>query len=242
MTTNDGSDGDAADAESTESGVDTGADAERREVERKESASGDDADGERVAEGGGTEAGGAAEETAESENLRARVAERSPDAIAREIAALRERAEAAEKAAAERAEEVEELETTVKRKQADLQNYKQRTEQRREERAARATEDLVARLLGVRDDLQRAVEQDEDADIRPGVESTLDELDRVLAEEDVSAIEPDPGAEVDPQRHEVLLRTDAEQPAETVAELYRPGYEMAGKVLRPAQVTVSDGT
>ena len=55
-------------------------------------------------------------------------------------------------------------------------------------------------------------------------------------------IAPDPGDEVDPQRHEVLMRVASDQPADAVAEVHRPGYEMGGKVIRTAQVLVSDGS
>ena len=175
-----------------------------------------------------------------NENLVARVEDTTDEELAREIGALRERAEAAEREVEEQNEEVGELESQLKRKQADFQNYKKRAERRQEEREQRATEDLVERLLDVRDNLTRALSQDEDTDIRPGVESTLEEFDRVLAAENVATIEPKPGSEVDPQRHEVMLRIESEYPADTVAELYRPGYEMGEKVLRPAQITVSE--
>ncbi|WP_372911858.1 nucleotide exchange factor GrpE [Salinigranum sp.] len=127
------------------------------------------------------------------------------------------------------------------RKQADFQNYKKRMKKKQEQVEARATEDLVERLVPVRDNLVRALDQEERTDIRPGVESTLAELDRVLDGENVSPIEPQQGDDVDPHRHEVMLRVDSEQPEGTVVDLYQPGYEMAEKVIRPAQVTVSAG-
>jgi molecular chaperone GrpE len=179
-------------------------------------------------------------EPSADEDLVARVSEADPETVAEEIAALRERAESAEEALAAREAQVEDLESKLKRKQADFQNFKKRMERKQEEQAARATEDLVERLLDVRDNLDRALSQDEEADIRPGVEKTLEGFDRVLDAEDVRAIEPEPGTEVDPQRHEVLMRVESDQPAGTVDEVHRPGYEMAEKVLRPAQVTVSD--
>ena len=178
--------------------------------------------------------------TDESENLTAHVEETPPDELADEIRTLRERAASAERSVEEQARKIDDLESKLKRKQADFQNYKQRTERQQEELRERATEDLVSRLLDVRDNLSRALEQGEDADIRPGVESTLEEFDRILDEENVTAIEPDTGDVVDPKRHEVMLRVDSDQPDDTVAELYRPGYEMGEKVLRPAQVTVSE--
>ena len=104
---------------------------------------------------------------------------------------------------------------------------------------ARATEDLVEELIDVRDNLVRALDQDDDADLRPGVESTLEAFDRALEDENVAFISPAAGEEVDPERHEVMQRVDSDQPAGTIADVYQQGYEMAGKILRPARVTVS---
>ncbi|MFC6785944.1 nucleotide exchange factor GrpE [Halobaculum halobium] len=156
------------------------------------------------------------------------------DALAAEVAAL-------EREAVESADRIEELESSLRRTKADFQNYKKRAKKRQEQEKARATESLVTRLTEVRDNLVRALDQDEDADIRPGVESTLETFDRVLAEENVEVIDPEPGQAVDPERHEVMMRADSEHPAGTIASVYKQGYEMADKVIEAAQVTVSDG-
>jgi len=204
------------------------------DTEREESADGDgqalDAE-ERTAEADAAEF--VDEETADVDAIAERVADADPEEIAEEIAALRERNDELEL-------ERDDLESRLKRKQAEFQNYKKRQEKRREQERARATEDLVTRLLEVRDNLKRALEQDDDADIREGVEATFRQLDETLASENVDPIEPDPGSEVDPQRHEVLLKVGSDQPAGTVDSVQRPGYEMAGKVLRAAQVTVAE--
>ncbi len=171
--------------------------------------------------------------------LVARVAETEPEQLAREIESLREQAAATEELEAER----EDLESRLKRKQAEFQNYKKRMKKRREQEKQRATEDLVERLIDVRDNLARALDEaDEsaDSDIVSGVESTLRQFDRILEDENVVEIRPEPGSEVDPQRHEVMLRVESDQPADTIAEVFQSGYEMADRVLRPAQVTVSD--
>ncbi|ELY54130.1 GrpE protein HSP-70 cofactor [Natronococcus amylolyticus DSM 10524] len=139
--------------------------------------------------------------------------------------------------------EIEDLEGRLKRKQADFQNYKKRAKKRQEQMKDRATEDLVERLVGVRDNLKRALEEDSDdvESLREGVEMTMREFDRVLADEDVSEIDPEPGTETDPQRHEVMMQVDSDQPEGTVADVYTPGYEMGEKVIQNAQVTVSNG-
>ena len=174
--------------------------------------------------------------------LRERVADADPEELAREIAALRERAQEAEERTAEAEAEVEELESRLKRKQADFQNFKKRMERKQERQRKHATEDLVERLLDVRDNLVRALDQDEGADLRPGLEKTLDQFDRVLDAEEVRTIDPEPGEDVDPERHEVLMRVDSEQPEGTVGDVHRQGYEMADRVLRPAQVTVAESS
>lgn len=181
-----------------------------------------------------------AEPATGSEDFVEHIEETPTEELAGEVSDLHERAAAAEDRAAEHADEIEDLESKLKRTQADFQNYKKRAEERRVEREERATEDLVSRLLDVRDNLSRALTQEEGTDIRSGIESTLEEFDRVLAEENVSPIDPEPGSVVDPQRHEVMLQVDSDQPTDTVAEVYRPGYEMGEKVLRPAQITVSE--
>lgn len=158
-------------------------------------------------------------------------------------AAVEERLADLESRVEEREAELDEQRDRLKRTQADFQNYKKRAKKRQEQVQDRATEDLVERLLGVRDNLKRAVDDDHDdlESLREGVEITLREFDRVLADESVEEIAPEAGHEVDPQRHEVLMRVDSEQEEGTVADVYQPGYEMGDKVLRAAQVTVSDG-
>ncbi len=139
--------------------------------------------------------------------------------------------------------EVDELKGRLKRKQADFENYKKRQQREQDRIRRRAVETLLERLLEVRDNLQRALdEQHEDVDsLRDGIRMTMQEFDRVLDAEGVSKITPEPGADVDPTRHEVMMRVDAATPEGTVADVYRTGYETEDSVLRPAQVTVSTG-
>ncbi|MFC6722166.1 nucleotide exchange factor GrpE [Halobacteriaceae archaeon SHR40] len=179
----------------------------------------------------------------EAESSLVSVIETTPaEVVAAGFASLHEDVDELEAELEEERERADDLESRLKRKQADFQNYKKRQKERMEEEKQRATEDLVSRLLDVRDNLQRALEQDAGTDIRGGVESTLEQFNQELDKENVAVIEPDVGSEVDPRRHEVLATIASDQPEDTVADLHRPGYEMAGKVLRPAQVAVSDGS
>ncbi|WP_435066879.1 nucleotide exchange factor GrpE [Haloplanus sp. C73] len=195
---------------------------------------------EETADGTETDAAGDDADGDETTDLADRVAEYDAD-LGSAVADLQAQVDTLESELADAEERADDLESKLKRKQADFQNYKKRAKKREEEIKERATEDFVTRLVSVRDDLVRALDQDEDVDIRDGVESTLETFDRVLEDENVTPIEPDAGTEVDPMRHQVMMRVESDQPEGTVVDVYRPGYEMAGAVIQEAQVTVSEG-
>ncbi|RLM63523.1 nucleotide exchange factor GrpE [Halorubrum sp. Atlit-8R] len=176
----------------------------------------------------------------DDEALAAAVAEHD-EALAREVAALEADLAETREALRERDEEVDELTSKLARVKADFSNYKERAKRKQEEIRERASEALVERIAPVRNDLLRALDQDEGSDLRPGVESTLEKFDDVLADEGVEPIEPEPGEEVDPARHQVMLRVDSDRPEGTIHEVYEPGYEMGDRVLSEAKVTVSTG-
>jgi molecular chaperone GrpE len=215
-------------ADETSSGVDSGSEATAA-----------DADGEASDAPDADEAQSTTAADSVPDDLAAQVSEYDEE-LGAAVEQLESRVETLESELSDREAKIDDLTGRLKRKQADFQNYKKRAEKRREQLQERATEDLVERIVTVRDNLVRALEQDADADIRPGIESTLTEFDRILADENVSPIEPAPGEDVDPHRHEVMMRVEGDQPAGTVVDVYQPGYEMGEKVIRPAQVTVSD--
>ena len=211
------------------------------DVESPDESEGDAARANGTAEATGEESsGGSADAGDDSEALAAAVAEHD-EALAREVAALEAELAETREALRERDEEVEELTSKLARVKADFSNYKERAKRKQAEIRERASEALVERLAPVRNDLLRALDQDEGSDLRPGVESTLEKFDEVLAEEGVEPIDPEPGEEVDPARHQVMLRVDSDRPEGAIHEVYEPGYEMGDRVLNEAKVTVSTG-
>ena len=211
------------------------------DVESPDESEGDAARANGTAEVTGEESrGGSADAGDDSEALAAAVAEHD-EALAREVAALEAELAETREALRERDEEVEELTSKLARVKADFSNYKERAKRKQAEIRERASEALVERLAPVRNDLLRALDQDEGSDLRPGVESTLEKFDEVLAEEGVEPIDPEPGEEVDPARHQVMLRVDSDRPEGAIHEVYEPGYEMGDRVLSEAKVTVSTG-
>ncbi|OYR76177.1 nucleotide exchange factor GrpE, partial [Halorubrum sp. E3] len=215
------------------------------DVESPDDAEGDAArangTAEAAAEGASGEPGGdesADDARCDGEAIAAAVAEHD-EALAREVAALEADLAETREELRERDEEVEELTSKLARVKADFSNYKQRAKRKQDEIRERASEALVERITPVRNDLLRALDQEEGSDLRPGVESTLEKFDEVLADEGVESIDPDPGEAVDPARHQVMLRVESDQPEGTVHEVYEPGYEMGDRVVSEAKVTVS---
>src|SRR6056297_3454270 len=190
-----------------------------------------------AADADGTAAGDEEEAADAERSLAERVREAAGDDLGDEVADLEARVENLEDDLDDAESEVADLTERLQAKQAEFKNYKQRAKRKQDDIRERATEDLVERLLDVRDNLGRALDQDGDGEsIREGVELTRKEFDRVLESEGVAEIRPAAGDEVDVTRHEVMMRVDSDRPEGTVEDVYRPGYEMGGKVLRTAQV------
>lgn len=212
-----------------------GAEAESTDEDAPDSAD------ESAAETAGEQSGATAVSEQSVADLVEQITDHEPE-LAAAAEELHSRIESLESDVAEKDAEIEELTEKLSRERANFKNYKKRTEKQQEKLKARATEDLVERLTSVRDNLVRALDQDADADIRPGVESTLETFDRTLEDENVEFISPAAGDEVDPERHEVMQRVDSDQPEGTIVDVYQDGYAMAEKILQPARVTVSTGT
>ena len=131
----------------------------------------------------------------------------------------------------------------LRRLQADFDNYRKRTLREQTARAASASQALVTRLLPVLDNFELAVsaaEQSRDFDrMLKGVEMVLGALREVLEGEGLVKIEAE-GKPFDPERHEAVIAVEHEgaEPG-MVVDIIRAGYELGGKVLRPAMVKVA---
>jgi len=131
----------------------------------------------------------------------------------------------------------------LRRLQADFDNYRKRTLREQTARAASASQALVARLLPVLDNFELAVssaEHSRDFDrMLKGVEMVFGELREVMEGEGLVKIEAE-GKPFDPERHEAVIAVEQEdtEPG-MVVDIVRTGYELRGKVLRPAMVKVA---
>jgi molecular chaperone GrpE len=127
---------------------------------------------------------------------------------------------------------------------AELDNVRKRAQRDIENAHRYAIEGLAAELLAVRDGLELGVRNAGNADVKTlvaGQEATLKLLDRTFDKFSVKQLDP-AGQRFDPSLHEAVMmqQSDAAAP-NTVLKVVQPGYELKGRLLRPARVVVAKG-
>lgn len=132
--------------------------------------------------------------------------------------------------------EVDGLTADLQRVQAEFRNYKRRVERDREKENQRAVERALGALLPVLDDLELA---DQHGELVGGFKSVAEKLVGTLAGLGLTAFGA-VGEPFDPAHHEALMREAVEGIDEpTVVRVLQVGYEMNGRILRPARVSVA---
>jgi molecular chaperone GrpE len=125
----------------------------------------------------------------------------------------------------------------LRRLKAEFENSRKRQERELAQIRERASEKLIAELLPVLDNLDRALESD--GDIRVGVQATREQLADVLAREGLVIVASD-GQHFDPNVHEAVMGQPSEEHEEgTILQTFERGYVLNGKPIRPAKVVVA---
>jgi len=126
---------------------------------------------------------------------------------------------------------------------ADFDNFRKRTAQETDRRAAAKEEELIHELLPVIDNLERALAVGPDTSfvqLLQGVDMILQQLRRLLRQRGIEA-EASLGKPFDPLRHEAIgSRHDASLPDHAILEIAQQGYHRGEGVFRHAKVIVND--
>lgn len=140
-------------------------------------------------------------------------------------------------------EELRALKDRYLRLAADFDNFKKRTAQETERRAAAKKEAFILELLPVVDSLDRALASDGTVSweqLHVGVEMISQQLLLLLSHHDIQA-DHCLGRPFDPHRHEAIgVGRDDAQPSQAVLQVCRKGWMKGKETLRPAQVIVND--
>ena len=124
---------------------------------------------------------------------------------------------------------------------AEYDNFRKRTAKEKEQSYTNGKSDAVAKLLGVYDNLERALNQPtEDAAYKKGVEMTMAELVKIFTSLGVE-IFGEPGDAFDPNLHNAVMHIDDESLGEnTVSQVFQKGFKIGDKVVRFAVVQVAN--
>lgn len=140
-------------------------------------------------------------------------------------------------------EQVLKLTDIAGRAQADLQNAKARLMRDQDDMRKFAGEMVIMKLLPVIDHLQRAFqhlpEELKQHEWVKGIVAIEQDLLRHFADLGLKRMSS-LGESVDPNKHEVLLTGPGEEG--NVIDVVEEGYELHGKVLRPAKVKAGQGS
>ena len=132
----------------------------------------------------------------------------------------------------------------LQRSRADFANFRRRTEQERAQIRELANQVLLAQLVPVLDDLQRALaavpEDQRDTPLVQGLQLIERKFWGVLERAGVTPIEA-VGQPFDPAQHEAVESVPGTA-GDTVVDVYQAGYRLGQTLLRPAMVKVGDAT
>jgi molecular chaperone GrpE len=125
---------------------------------------------------------------------------------------------------------------------AELDNVRKRAQRDIDNAQRYALERFAAELLPARDSLELAAQSSAKADaasVVSGLQATLQQLDKALDKFSIVRVDPQ-GAVFDPTMHEAVLAQDSTSVAPgTVLQVLQSGYQLNGRLLRPARVIVS---
>lgn len=141
---------------------------------------------------------------------------------------------------------IQALEDKILRISAETENIRKRYEKIAQEAKDYANTNFAKDLLGVIDNLKRALEhkpEHEDAQIMniiSGVEMTKNEFEAVLKKNGLQTIEPQHGEKFDYNLHHAISQivTD-EYNEDSIVDVMQVGYKIKDRLLRPAIVKVS---
>lgn len=139
---------------------------------------------------------------------------------------------------------VAEQKDSVIRAMAESDNARKRAQGEIDKARKFALEKFAGELLPVADNLERALQvaNPEDEAIKPvvdGVELTLKSFVSTIEKFGMTVIDPQ-GQPFNPEQHQAMsMQENAELPPNTVMAVMQKGYELNGRLLRPAMVMVT---
>lgn len=130
---------------------------------------------------------------------------------------------------------------------AEAENTKKRAETQSNDARAYAIQRFARDLLGVADNLSRALKSTPGEASDPvlkslvqGVEMTERELLQAFDRNGLKRVEPAVGDRFDPNLHQAMMeQPSGDVPPGAVVQTFQPGWELFGRIVRPAMVVTA---
>lgn len=125
---------------------------------------------------------------------------------------------------------------------AEYDNYRKRCVKDREEFTRYATRSLLEELLPVVDNFEMGMQmaaKDPGSMIYIGMSMVQKQLTDFLTAQGVEYIPTEPGQMFDHNIHEAIQSEPSDQPEGTILRVLRKGYNLKGRLLRPANVVTA---
>jgi len=138
-------------------------------------------------------------------------------------------------------QEYEELNDRYKRLLAEFENYKKRSQKEKDSIYGMITGDVVATMLPIMDNLEKAAEtKTDDEKYQEGVKLVARQFQDSLKRLGLEEIET-VGQRFDPEFHDAVSHIEDETKGEQeIVEEYRKGYKIGNKVIRHSMVIVAN--
>jgi molecular chaperone GrpE len=123
---------------------------------------------------------------------------------------------------------------------AELENVRKRASRDVEQAHKFGLERIANDLIGVKDSLELGLASGAGADaLREGTRATLQLLAKALEKAGVTEIVPQ-GEQFNPELHEaMIMQPSAEHVPNSIVQVVQKGYQLNGRLLRPARVIVA---
>ena len=137
--------------------------------------------------------------------------------------------------------EYEELNDRYKRMLAEFENYKKRSQKERENIYGMITGDVVATMLPIMDNLEKASDaKTDDTGYQEGVRLVVRQFSDALKRLGLEPIEA-VGTRFNPEFHEAVSHVeDSTKGEQEIVQEYRKGYKIGNKVVRHSMVIVAN--